>query len=85
MAYSGDPAETSHISKTVVSIVKFGGPEETVLRILRWDVAMWLATNAVQSTRDLRRILWKGAPTCMWQIDAFHESCSFIKHAYAHM
>ena len=33
-----EPAKTSHISKMVLSIVKFGGPARTELRTFRWEV-----------------------------------------------
>ena len=34
----GEPARTSHNSKKVLSIVKFGGPTRTELRTFRWEV-----------------------------------------------
>ena len=34
----GESARTSHISKMVLSIVKFGGPNKTELRNSRWEV-----------------------------------------------
>ena len=34
----GEHGKSSHISKMVLSIVKFGGPAKTELRTFRWEV-----------------------------------------------